>query len=122
MPTYNVHYPKGLLTTGQKQAIAKGVTDTHSAVTGAQQFFAQVLFREIPTEDWYLAGEPLSDPHLFLFGHIRAGRSIEVKSALLCDPAYRSVGTTTDTANRVEPQAPTGSPIAQASSSCSSVS
>lgn len=85
MPTYNVHYPKGLLTTEQKQAIAKGVTDTHSAVTGAQQFFAQVLFREIPAEDWYLAGEPLSDPHLFLFGHIRAGRSIEIKSALLRD-------------------------------------
>lgn len=83
MPTYNVHYPKGLLTTEQKQVIAKGITHTHSTVTGAQQFFAQVLFREIPTEDWYLAGEPLTGPHLFLFGHIRAGRSLELKGTLL---------------------------------------
>lgn len=83
MPTYNVHYPKGLLTVEQKRAIAKAVTDTHSACTGAQQFFAQVLFREIPSEDWYLAGEPLTGPHLFVFGHIRAGRPLELKARLL---------------------------------------
>jgi len=83
MPVYNVHYPKGLLSAKQKQAIAKGVTDAHSTITAAQQFFAQVLFREIPAEDWYLAGEPLTGPHLFLFGHIRAGRSLEIKSTLL---------------------------------------
>lgn len=83
MPTYNVHYPKGLLTVEKKQAIAKAITDTHSSVTGAQRFFAQVLFREIAAEDWFLAGEPLSEPHLFLFGHIRAGRPIELKAKLL---------------------------------------
>lgn len=83
MPTYNVHYPAGLLDAKQKQAIAKGITDTHSGITGAQQFFAQVLFREISQGDWYVAGEPLTGPHLFVFGHIRAGRSPEIKSALL---------------------------------------
>lgn len=83
MPTYNVHYPAGLLDANQKQAIARGITDTHSSITGAQRFFAQVLFREIPQEDWYLAGKPLTGPHLFVFGHIRAGRSAEIKSALL---------------------------------------
>lgn len=83
MPTYNVHYPKGLLSAEQKQAIAKAVTEAHSTVTGAQRFFAQVLFREIPEGDWYLAGQPLVGPHLFLFGHIRAGRTLEVKATLL---------------------------------------
>ncbi|MBU9477059.1 tautomerase family protein [Burkholderia multivorans] len=83
MPTYNVHYPQGLLNATQKQTIAKRITETHSAVTGAQQFFAQVLFREIPGENWYLAGEPLTGPHLFLFGHIRAGRTLETKAKLL---------------------------------------
>ena len=83
MPTYNVHYPEGFLAPAQKQGLAKAITRTHSGVTGAQQFFAQVLFREIPEGNWYVAGEPLTAPHLFVFGHLRAGRSLEVKARLL---------------------------------------
>lgn len=83
MPTYNVHYPQGLLTAEQKRVMAKAITETHSACTGAQQFFAQVLFREIPTGDWYLAGEPLTGPHLFIYGHIRAGRPLDLKAKLM---------------------------------------
>ena len=83
MPTYVVYFPQSLLTKDQKQGIAKAITETHSRTTGAQQFFAQVLFRELPSEDWYIAGEPLTDPHVFVFGYIRAGRTVEVKAQLM---------------------------------------
>lgn len=83
MPTYQVHCPAGSLSENQKRSIAKGITEAHSAATGAQQFFAQVLFREVPAQDWYLAGEPLSGAHLFVFGYIRSGRTLEVKAGLL---------------------------------------
>jgi len=83
MPTYNVHYTAGTLDADQKHRIARRITEAHSANTGAQQFFAQVLFREISLDGWYLAGEPLTEPHLFVLGFIRSGRALDVKARLL---------------------------------------
>jgi phenylpyruvate tautomerase PptA (4-oxalocrotonate tautomerase family) len=66
-----------------KQKIATGVTTSHSGATGAQGFFAQVIFREIPAGDHFLGGKPLKSDQIFVHGHIRAGRTLEQKRQLL---------------------------------------
>ncbi len=83
MPTYTVHCPAGLLGPEQKHQLARAITRAHNEVTGAQSFFAQVLIVEKAAGDWFVGGEPIDGQQLFVHGQIRAGRSAEVKAALL---------------------------------------
>ena len=83
MPTYTVMAAAGRLTASQKQEIARGITRAHSAATGAQGFFAQVIFQAIPAGDHFLGGAPLASDQLFVHGQIRAGRSADQKRGLL---------------------------------------
>jgi len=83
MPTYTVHSPAGTLDQGQKQQLARDITLAHNGVTGAQTFFAQVMFLDRPQGDWFVGGQPLEGPQVFVHGQIRAGRSGEVKLELL---------------------------------------
>ena len=50
MPTYTVFSPAGQLNALQKADIAKNITRVHNEVTGAQTFFAQVVFPARPFE------------------------------------------------------------------------
>ncbi len=83
MPTYTVHYSSLVLSVADKHQMAQGITQAHEAATGADGFFAQVIFQEIVKEDCYLGGSPLDQPQLFLQGQIRAGRSLDIKGNLL---------------------------------------
>ncbi|WP_109476191.1 tautomerase family protein [Paraburkholderia sp. C35] len=83
MPTYTVEAAAGRLSKDMKQRIAAGITRAHSEATGAQGFFAQVIFREIPEGDHFLGGAPLQSDQIFVSGHIRAGRTVEQKKQLL---------------------------------------
>jgi len=83
MPTYTVSTPAGLLAAEQKQAIATAVTRVHSEVTGAQAFFAQVMFVETASGDWFMGGAPMTERQIFIHGQIRGGRSAEMKHALI---------------------------------------
>lgn len=83
MPTYTVTAATDRLTSDQKQRIAQGITRAHSEATGAQGFFAQVIFQSIPPGDHFLGGAPLASDQLFVRGEIRAGRTPEQKAALL---------------------------------------
>jgi phenylpyruvate tautomerase PptA (4-oxalocrotonate tautomerase family) len=85
MPTYIVFSAAGRLNPQTKQEIASGITHSHSGATGAQGFFAQVIFREIPDGDHFLGGKPLKADHIFVHGHIRAGRTADQKRQLLGD-------------------------------------
>ncbi|GAN76325.1 tautomerase family protein [Acidisphaera rubrifaciens] len=75
MPTYECRAPAGLLDAARRARIAAAVTRIHRQVTGASAYFAQVIFTEVADGAWFLGGTPLVGPHLFLHGHIRAGRS-----------------------------------------------
>lgn len=75
MPTYDCRAPAGLLDAGQRARIAADVTRIHGEVTGAADYFAQVIFTEVAAGSWFLGGTPLVGRTLFLHGHIRAGRS-----------------------------------------------
>ncbi|MEQ5055327.1 4-oxalocrotonate tautomerase family protein [Klebsiella michiganensis] len=83
MPTYIIHYPEASLEAEKKQSIAKGIAEAHEKVTGAPRAFAQILFREIKKEDWYIGGKTISSPFIFLFGFIRSGRETELKHELI---------------------------------------
>ena len=83
MPTYTVVSPKGQLDSARKAEIARNVTRVHSEVTGAQTFFAQVVFHEIGEGDWFMGGVPLAGDQVYLYGHIRGGRPKEMKAKLV---------------------------------------
>jgi len=83
MPTYTITSPQGTLGKEQKRQIARNVTRVHSEVTGANTFFAQVVFVETAEESWFQGGAPEAATPIFLHGQIRSGRSAEIKAKLL---------------------------------------
>jgi phenylpyruvate tautomerase PptA (4-oxalocrotonate tautomerase family) len=83
MPTYRVVAATGLLSAEKKNRIAQAITRVHNRVTGAQAFFAQVIFTEIAAGDHFVGGVPLQGDQVFVHGHIRAGRTPELKRQLL---------------------------------------
>jgi phenylpyruvate tautomerase PptA (4-oxalocrotonate tautomerase family) len=83
MPTYFCTSTNGRLTTEQKSKIAGEITRIHAEVTGAPGFFAQVIFREVKPDDWFIGGAPLTHEHIFVHGHIRAGRAAVDKTRMI---------------------------------------
>ena len=57
MPTYSVNTSNLRLKKNQKKRIAKGITDIHSKITGANNYFAQVLFNETKKNDHLWVGK-----------------------------------------------------------------
>jgi phenylpyruvate tautomerase PptA (4-oxalocrotonate tautomerase family) len=83
MPTYLCTIAEGQLSQNQKAAVAQAITQTHSEVTGAPSYFAQVIFHEVKPGNHFIRGAPLDHKTLFVYGTIRAGRTPETKRALL---------------------------------------
>jgi phenylpyruvate tautomerase PptA (4-oxalocrotonate tautomerase family) len=83
MPTYIVSAASGRLSDDAKKRIAEEITRIHNQATGAQSFFAQVIFNEVPQGNHFVGGNPLRSEQIFVHGHIRAGRSAERKRELL---------------------------------------
>lgn len=83
MPTYIVYHAENAFTAAEKKSLAKNIINAHTSVTGAQRLFGQVMFRELKSEDWYLAGEEIDRPFVFLFAYVRAGRDVESKHELI---------------------------------------
>ena len=51
MATYSVYFAGVSLSTHQKYAIAQDITKIHAEVTGAEAYFAQVIFKALDTHD-----------------------------------------------------------------------
>ncbi|UCH46939.1 MAG: tautomerase family protein [Betaproteobacteria bacterium] len=83
MPTYTVLAPAGQLSGQQKRTIAENLTRTHNQITGAPLFFAQVVFVDIADGNWFMGGTPLESDQIYIHGHIRGGRSAEMKRKLV---------------------------------------
>jgi phenylpyruvate tautomerase PptA (4-oxalocrotonate tautomerase family) len=62
MPTYTVNYSGIDLAAAQKNLIAQGITDIHNAVTGAETYFARVIFNENRRDNHFLGGKPANGP------------------------------------------------------------
>ncbi len=85
MPTYTVTNSNFNLSTKQQKNLAEGITKVHNQVTGANTYFAQVIFNKTKKNNHFMGGKKVKEPSLFLLGQIRAGRSKEVKDRLISD-------------------------------------
>ena len=83
MPTYTVITSNLELDENKKKSIAEGITKIHSKTTGANTYFAQVIFNETKKNSHFMGGKVIKDEQIYLNGQIRAGRSKEVKDDLI---------------------------------------
>tara|TARA_B100000963_G_scaffold27325_1_gene20349 strand:+ start:117 stop:563 length:447 start_codon:yes stop_codon:yes gene_type:complete len=83
MPTYTVKYSNFNLSKKQKNSIANDITNTHSKFTGANTFFAQVIFQKNEKNSHFMGGKLIKTKEIFLNGQIRAGRTLKVKKNLI---------------------------------------
>ena len=85
MPTYTVTYSNLNLSSRQQKNLAEGITKVHNVVTGANTYFAQVIFNKTKKNNHFMGGKLVKESSLFLLGQIRAGRSKKVKDKLISD-------------------------------------
>ena len=85
MPTYTVTNSNFNLTSKQHKNIAEGITKVHNVVTGANTYFAQVIFNKTKKNNHFMGGKKVKEPSLFLLGQIRAGRPKKVKDKLISE-------------------------------------
>ncbi len=85
MPTYTVTNSNFNLTSKQQKDLAKGITKVHNVVTGANTYFAQVIFNKTKKNNHFMGGKKIKEPSIFLLGQIRAGRPKKTKDKLISD-------------------------------------
>ena len=85
MPTYTVTNSNFNLTSSQQNKLADGITKVHNIVTGANTYFAQIIFNKIKKNNHFMGGKKVKEPSLFLHGQIRAGRPKKMKDRLIAD-------------------------------------
>jgi phenylpyruvate tautomerase PptA (4-oxalocrotonate tautomerase family) len=85
MATYSVYFAGISLSAHQKYMMAQAITKIHAEVTGVEAYFAQVIFKQLDIHDCFIGGVLLDEPHLFLSGQIRSGRSEQVIKQLLVE-------------------------------------
>ena len=85
MPTYTVTNSNFTLSSKQQKNLAEGITKVHNVVTGANTYFAQVIFNKTKNNNHFVGGKKLKEPSIFLFGQIRAGRPKKIKDKLISD-------------------------------------
>ena len=83
MPTYTVKFSNLKISNSQKKNLAKKITSIHNETTGANTYFAQVVFHQIKKNDHFMGGKTVKGKELFVNGQIRAGRTQEVKKNLI---------------------------------------
>jgi len=85
MPTYTVTNSNFNLTAKKQKDLAQGITKVHNVVTGANTYFAQVIFNKTKKNNHFMGGKKVKEPSLFLLGQIRAGRPKKIKDRLISD-------------------------------------
>ena len=83
MPTYYVNTSNIKFSKLIKEKLAKKITKIHNKTTGANKYFAQVIFNNTKKGDHYMGGKIVSKPEIFIYGHIRSGRTAKVKNKLV---------------------------------------
>ena len=70
MPTYQVYVNQNKLDPGQKKAVARAITEGHCRLTGAPEYFVQVIIQEIADENRYICGKQF-DRNMWIRGDVR---------------------------------------------------
>jgi phenylpyruvate tautomerase PptA (4-oxalocrotonate tautomerase family) len=82
VPIYQCDAAPGVLTDQIKSALAEEITRIHVAATQAPRSFVHVIFRELPAGTHFKAGQD-DAAHSFIQGHIRSGRTLDVRQRML---------------------------------------
>ena len=85
MPTYTLTNSNFYISSKQQKKIAKGITKVHNIVTGANTYFAQVIFNKTKKNNHFMGGKRVTEASIFLLGQIRAGRTKKFKDKLISD-------------------------------------
>ena len=85
MPTYTVTNSNFNLSSMQQKNLAEGITKVHNVVTGANTYFAQVIFNKTKKNNHFMGGKKVKEPSIYLLGQIRAGRPKKTKDKLISD-------------------------------------
>ena len=83
MPTYFINSSNIKIKKKIKEKLAKKITKVHHEATGANKYFAQVIFNDNKKENHYMGGKMVSKPEVFIYGHIRSGRTAKIKNKLI---------------------------------------
>ena len=86
MPTYFINSSNIKLSKLLKEKLAKQITKIHNKTTGANKYFAQVIFNDTKKGDHYMGGKIVSKSEIFIYGHIRSGRTTTVSYTHLTLP------------------------------------
>ena len=73
------------MTSNQQKKLAEGITKVHNVVTGANTYFAQVIFNKTKKNNHFMGGKRVKESSIFLLGQIRAGRTKKVKDKLISE-------------------------------------
>ena len=85
MPTYTITNSNFNLSSKQQKNLAEGITKVHNVVTGANTYFAQVIFNKTKKNNHFMGGKKVKEASLFLLGQIRAGRPKNIKDKLISE-------------------------------------
>ena len=85
MPTYTVTNSNFNISSKQQKKLAEGITKVHNVVTGANTYFAQVIFNKTKKNNHFMGGKKVKEPSMFLLGQIRAGRPKKTKDKLILE-------------------------------------
>jgi phenylpyruvate tautomerase PptA (4-oxalocrotonate tautomerase family) len=83
MPTYTIKTSNIKLDKKKKHKLAQAITKAHNKITGANSYFAQVIFDENKKGNHFMGGKFVKEKQIFLFGQIRAGRTSLIKNKLI---------------------------------------
>ena len=82
MPTYVCHIAPGRLSGSQKAEVVKAISNIHSKEGKAPAYLVQVIFNEVPPENRFINGRPVTRDEIWINGVIRAGRTDEQKTTM----------------------------------------
>ena len=66
MPTYTVTNSNFNISSKQQKKLAEGITKVHNVVTGANTYFAQVIFNKTKKNNHFMGGKKLKS-HLYFY-------------------------------------------------------
>ena len=81
MPIYQCISPEGLIDESTRGKLAEEITRIHCDATGVPPSFVNVMFLDVPSGRYFVAGKPSA--HSVLNGAIRVGRDLETRQRIL---------------------------------------
>jgi 4-oxalocrotonate tautomerase family enzyme len=70
MPYWKIQTPVGAYTAAEKKELCNGITDMYVDAVGLPRFYVVVAFEEVPSDNFYVGGEPVGNFVRVIIDHI----------------------------------------------------